>query len=145
MRYGWVAILLFAVWLTGPGRSWASVQGQTPGGEDLALWVASPTAIFLAGVISGIVGVAKRTFLPNNLSPVLALVLGVLGSLAYVQFYGGGLGWRPEVGDVLVRGVTLGLMAGGVWALLKATGKVVSKEEDVAGNPLAERRGRPSP
>jgi len=105
--------------------------------------VTSPTAIFLGAVISGIVEVVKRNGFPDNLSPLLAVGLGVLGGLGYVQFYGSGIGWRPEVGDVLLRGLVLGLIAGGVFAFTKTVGKVFGNEEDTHGKPVKERRQNP--
>lgn len=138
MQYVWLPVLAFAIWLTGPGR--VAAQGVQLGGQDLALWVASPTAIFFAGIVAGIVEAAKRNGLPNNWSPVLAIVLGFLGSLLYVMFYGGGIGWRPEVGDILIRGLTIGLMAGGVWALTRTATRVAGGEENMEGRPQVDRR-----
>lgn len=111
-------------------------------GQDLALWVASPLAVLLAAILTAIVEAAKRAGFPNNLCPWLAIALGVVGAVAYVQFYGSGVGWRPEVGDSLIRGLVLGLMAGGVFSLVRATSRVATGEETIQGVATVERRNR---
>ena len=132
-----VAVWAAATFLFGLGRAHAQ---PVVGGQDLALWVTSPTAIFLGGVIAAVVQAAKKIGFPDNLSPVLAVALGVVGGLLYVLFYGSGLGWRPEVGDVLLRGLVLGLISGGVFTFTTAIARTVSGQENIHGQAIVERR-----
>ena len=131
-------LILFVVGPTvAAARLWQLAPGTEPG---IVTWIASPLAVFLGAVLAAVVEAVKRAGFPNNAAPFLAVGLGTVGALLYVVFYGKGLGWTPEVGDILLRGFVLGLVSGGMFTFSKALGRVASGEETWGGTQRVERR-----
>jgi len=111
-------------------------------GGGILRWLLSPTSIFLAAVIAGLVECALRAGWPRNLGALLAVGLGAVGAILYVVFFAPpGLDWSSApVGRVLFEGLVLGLMASGTWTAYKEAVRVVQGDETLSGFPTRERR-----
>lgn len=68
--------------------------------------------LVLVPVVLGVVQVIKKTGLSTRWSPLLSLVLGVVGALAIAKGYSA---------DAVIQGLIAGLSAAGLWSGTKAT------------------------
>lgn len=77
--------------------------------------------IAIIPVITGLIEIAKKMGLPNKFSPLIALALGIIAGVVYIE--------PQDVAGGIIIGIAVGLSASGLYEYSKDTIEGVKKSK----------------